>query len=150
MAFHYCDEKNIDCAYHHAVIAFKFKEGIYSESLNNLGYLFIKLRKLDEAEQCLKEAINDKNNNVICLFMYNYTILLLLQKNYDMMQQIITEINEIIKGDIEKNVDSECLLVPSKIEKEEIMLDEVWNRNIQYAMNITMSFIKREKMIICK
>ncbi len=123
----YVDEKDLNRAQFHANIAVGLSDELYSDSLNNIGYLFLKLRDFNKAEKCFLEGLKKKEGERTNrpLLLYNYCVLLFQSERVIEAKVYIDEALSLIEDDQETRI--ACLLIPKLDVDRTISVEEKWD-----------------------
>lgn len=141
MVFNYCEEKNIECALHHAKLAMEIGEVKEASELNNVGYLFMKTGDLSAGKKCFAKALEEENDAVSELLLYNYAVLESINGEQEHAITLLQQLQDRLSRSTQPEEVAECLLIPST-EPDKSDFEECWGLPIREATKLLESYTK--------
>jgi len=141
MVSHYCKEKNVECALHHAKLAMEIGEVKKSSDLNNIGYLYMQTGDLSAAKGCFTKALEKENDGVSALLLYNCAVLEMMNGERERAITLLEQLQDKFSHSAELDEAAECLLVPSS-KPDESDFEERWGLKVREAAELLRSSVK--------
>ena len=143
MVLNYMDRDNMECALHHANIAREIGEVKEVSQLNNVGYLFMRVRDLQIAEEYFARALEKMDTGIQSLVLYNIVVLQLLKENHAGAFTSFEQLQDYIAKSEKPQGRAACLLVPSS-RPGGTEFEERKDISIEEATALLQAFFKEE------
>jgi len=137
VAMHYCTDKDLGCACHHANIAFQFLEELEPIEINNIGYVFLRNKEFKRAEQCFQNGLDKSDNDLDSkvLLSYNFAVCMFMSDQKNDAIDFIGEVRSMLLEEPETNKIYACLLVPAINPSGDLEFVERWEHRILMAVD---------------